>query len=234
MDVDWEDAIASLDDTKEDCSYFRLDEFDDVLSSLLLLKEYLPKTSTQPVFWKWVIVAAHSALQSACVCLLTRTDGSGALDKVAGDKLWKKLYGTSKDGQENLDNPSVEWPNETVANLPELLKRLPDGLSVTIPSSKAESYGFDLPGDLRRLHEFRHKFMHFRPVHWSVEIAGLPRMIRQSVDLTERIINSGHYQRFNRFTDHARELADLLGDIRHNLEAVEINYTTSAEYSPGP
>jgi hypothetical protein len=78
-DEDWEALANDPANENEDGKYLCIDEFGDVLISLSLLKDCLEKISDDASHWKWAIISAHSALQCACVCLLTRTDGSGAL-----------------------------------------------------------------------------------------------------------------------------------------------------------
>ena len=53
--------------------YLYFDEIEDVLSSVDLLAMIVPLVDEQPSYWKWIIVAAHSALQGAMVCALAAT-----------------------------------------------------------------------------------------------------------------------------------------------------------------
>jgi hypothetical protein len=60
--------------------YVRFDERQDVVASLELAA-YSAKMIARrnDLYWKWLIIAAHSALQGALVCALSGTDGLGAL-----------------------------------------------------------------------------------------------------------------------------------------------------------
>ena len=56
-------------------SHLRFDEIENVLSSLDLLALVGKLVRTKPSYWKWVIIAAHDALQGAMVCVLGGTSG---------------------------------------------------------------------------------------------------------------------------------------------------------------
>lgn len=178
--------------------YFQCNEYSDVENSLLLLKHSLGLADDEPAYWKWIIIATHSALQGACVCILTKTDGTGALTKKSQKEALKKLYG-EENGSRNLDNPDIPWPDPYIAPLDELLKRLPDGLKIVLPDRKAESYGYEIAGDLRRLSEFRNMMIHFPPSSWSLELAGLPRILERAVCLIKDIVASEANNRVNQF-----------------------------------
>jgi hypothetical protein len=199
MEEDW-GAIANNVD--EDAQWLHTDEFEDVEASLDLLMRTLEVVQDKPAYWKWAIVSAHNALQSAAVCILTQTDGSGALLASTEKALHEKLYGEDEDGR-FIDREDKEWPESRLATLDELLKRLPNNLSITLPGRRSGKYGFDEPGDLRRLIEFRNKFIHFTASSWSLEIAGLPRIIRRALEKSEAIVRHPDYPRFNRFPDTA-------------------------------
>jgi hypothetical protein len=61
----------------EDWVYF--DQYEDVLSSTDLLALLAPKLQDQPSHWKWMILAAHNALQGALVCAIVDSSGTSIL-----------------------------------------------------------------------------------------------------------------------------------------------------------
>jgi len=197
-----------------DLNYLSCDEFIDVENSLTLVRDALRNVKKSPAYWKSIILFTHSALQGACVCMLTRSDGGGALSKRAERALNNKLYGET-DGRRNMYNEAIVHPEPFIADLPALLDRLPGGLRVTLPARNAKCYGWDHAGDLRRLHEFRNMLTHFPSSHWSLEIDGLPRIVSVAVDLIFEIANSSRYANRNRF-DVSR-LKALKDDIQASL-----------------
>lgn len=143
--------------------------------------------SRDPLYWKWAIIAAHGALSGACVCRLTRTDGSGALDKDSTKELRKSLTERQNDSSES----DRELPPLRVASLFELLRRLPNSLEVQVP----RKFHPDLSGAARDfwfLNEWRSEFIHFKPESWHIEVDGLPSLVRQAVRKISDIITDPH------------------------------------------
>lgn len=217
MTWEWDDLLGTKNQDGEN-GWFQADEFVDVAISLRTLDAALNGVTRDRTFWKLAILSAHSALQGACVCILTGTDGTGALAEKSEKALMNKLYGETENGR-NLDDDTIEWPEEFIASLPELLQRLPDKFGATASKRSAKAYPMNLAGDLRRLHEFRNRLTHFPPTSWSLEVAGLPRILLRSLDLTEAIMKSGGYRRFNRFQD--MDLDPLVSSIRQSLAAMQ-------------
>jgi hypothetical protein len=203
--------------------YLEVDEFTDVVNSVEQLCVALDRALENPKLWKDIILTSHATLQGTCVCILTRTDGTGALAKGNQKALMHKLYG-EVNGSRNLDDDSVDWPEDFIADLPELLKRLPNGLAVSLPGRKAD-YGYDAAGDLRRLHEFRNKFVHFSPTSWSLELAGLPRVVSNALILAKQITVSNAYKRWNRFKD--TEVERMLDEALDKLMQIEKVFNSS-------
>src|SRR5262249_8303391 len=63
--------------------YIRFDEIEDVVVSAELVAHLAPLLDAHPSYWKWVIVAAHNAMQGAMVCALADCTGTSALDESA-------------------------------------------------------------------------------------------------------------------------------------------------------
>lgn len=150
-------------------SYVRFDEIENVLASLDLLATLAPlvKKRRSGSYWKWIIVGAHDALQGALVCAIADTTGTNVLSKKSAKKMLDWLEDTSR-----------EYPGEYMADFTTLLKRA----GVTLPSQDAN--------DIRKLHGLRNEFSHFTPKGWSIELAGLPRIINAALGLIERLMQS--------------------------------------------
>src|SRR4051812_15017130 len=96
----------------KDKDYVRYDEIEDVLSSLDLLAIVVQLVRKNPSYWKWVIVAAHDALQGAMICALNDTSGVSVLEQKSARKMldW-------------LETQEGEVPNERLAGFKTLLAR---------------------------------------------------------------------------------------------------------------
>jgi len=148
-----------------------------------MLESALGCIEQDKVFWKWSILATHSAVQGACVCFLTRTDGGGALDKRSEMSLLA------------YHNQSSQMASSKKYNRDRKLGSLDYPKNSEIPSNGVRNL------DFQRLHNFRNKLTHFESVSWSLEIEDLPRIIREALSLTKSNVSSNDYKRWNKFKD---------------------------------
>ena len=177
--------------------YVRFDEVEDVLSSLGLLALCAPLVQKEPSYWKWAIISAHAALQGAMVCALH--DRISVLDKQS-----------ARATLEWLDKKTARPPkNERLAHFNTLLQRFCESQPLALSQTQLK--------DIKLLHEhFRNSFAHFVPQSWSIEKAGLPRIVGAAVDATERLMaypNVVHKLSGNK----KHRLASYLGTIRTQL-----------------
>lgn len=149
----------------------RTDEADDVAGSIRHAIAARGMVGDDPLAWKWVALALHSALQGACVCHLTITASPvGALTKKSTDEWWAYLNAPPKS--------DLPRPKTVLMALPDLLK------AVRRPNSagdRSNAAGIAVSDDelawLRRFHDtVRNQFVHFAPMGWSIEVSGIPEL----------------------------------------------------------
>ena len=118
---------------------------------------------------KWLIVCAHNMLQGAMVCVLTRSDETGALDAKS---------------EQNMR----AW----LAPFPDLLERVQHVKNVGY--GKRETLYIDAAqrAKLDRLQRLRNKFQHFVPREWSIEVAYLRPTIDTAFVLTRTLMDEPH------------------------------------------
>lgn len=189
-------------------NYIDTDEQNDVLASLEMVQLALSHCEDNPNYWKWVVIALHSALQGALVCHLSDTAQLGALSNKSTTN-WLDWYNRGRKGT---------MPKKRLAGPQELLDRLIDGKaragrmdagSVTVsPDQKRD---FDL------LHEFRNDFMHFQPTGWVIEISGMPRIVKSQTKIIADIFSKGWAFRH---LDDGRKLA--LSTVLEKIRAAPI------------
>ena len=154
--------------------YLYFDEIEDVLSSVDLLAMIVPLVDEQPSYWKWIIVAAHSALQGAMVCALAATSSIPALEKKSAEKMRKYLE--TGEGQ----------PEQWLAKFDQLLERCRDGKCM---SDKPLQLSAAQVSQLSKLNDhFRNEFIHFKPQGWYIERALLPQIILTTVEIVEMLM----------------------------------------------
>lgn len=168
-------------------NWIRTNEAEDVASSLRHAMRTAQFTDSDPLAWKWVALAIHSALQGACVCHLTTTAAPiGAVTpRNAGE--WLQYFEHSR------TDPAAKPPLTQIMGLLDLLKatRKPHsagggGNDSGIPIRDAELAW------LRRFHEqVRNQFIHFEPMSWSLEVSGLPQLAALSARIIGDILAVG-------------------------------------------
>jgi hypothetical protein len=151
-------------------NWLRTNELEEFIGALEFAAEIIPSVANDPARWKWVIIALHNALQGVCVCALRGADTSGisVLDKDSGAAMWHWL---------NVDSREPEHPpppKEKLAKTLELYKRTKkdEYLDNPLPSNAARDE------DIRRLNSLRNEFIHFVPKGLSIELSGMPRIVR--------------------------------------------------------
>jgi hypothetical protein len=187
--------------------YIDFDERRDVLASLELLALLALKLHKNPRHWKWVIIAAQSAVQGALVCTLAGTHGIGAYTKDL-QKEWIAWY-DSREGP-----PPEQW----LERFDTLLKWACNAKRMAIAGSGALKLSAGQKRDLRRLHrEFRNQFIHFAPQGWSIELAGLPGIILTAIDTTVELMLGQPHIRNHLTGNQIRRIESCVTEVRTAL-----------------
>lgn len=123
--------------------------------------------------WFFAITDIHQALTAALVATVSGTNRIGALVGSQQEE-WLNFYEASR------EDPNAQAPKERdrIAPLTTLLSRAQscnDGTG-TLALTDGEA------SDLKRLNDFRNDLAHVKPVGWSLEIAGLPRILRAAAN----------------------------------------------------
>ncbi|MBZ0162821.1 MAG: hypothetical protein K8H74_08920 [Notoacmeibacter sp.] len=168
-------------------NWIRTDEAEDVVASIRHVIRSAKFVGEDPVAWKWVVIALHSALQGACVCHLTTTAAPvGAVtERNAGE--WLAYF------ERLRTNPNAKPPKTYLMSLPDLLRavRKPHsagggGNTAGVAISESELSW------LRRFHEeIRNQFTHFEPMGWSIEVSGIPEIAKLVARIIGEILECG-------------------------------------------
>ncbi|MDA9980289.1 hypothetical protein N9E38_02495 [Yoonia sp.] len=199
----------------DDPNWLSTNEFDDLLANLQALEALIWATSKSPVLWKWVIVAAHTTLQSLAVCKLTRTDGFGAKN----DDIEKKIgtfYADGKSTLHNYEEFEALAAKENMANFPTLMRRL--GYDLPKPEHvRKEQDATNLA--LYLLHDFRSTYSHYPPIQLTLEASRVRDIVRITVDILTSEFEKGGWKRRPLIT--LDEVTPLLASIRRRFEDFE-------------
>jgi hypothetical protein len=147
--------------------WLRVDEYTDVLSSTNLLALVGPRLKKSPSDWKWMILAAHNGVQGALVCAIQDSSSTNILSRQSAIEMlnW-------------LDTLEGDRPKEQLADFSMLVKKFRKKYPAALTPEQYRK--------VLKLHqEFRNKFAHFTPTHWSIEISMLPTLLENAFDLIE-------------------------------------------------
>ncbi|WP_138422681.1 hypothetical protein [Maritimibacter alexandrii] len=201
--------------------YYEIDEFEDVIGSLKALAAAVGDNPSK-LEVKWSFLAAHSALQGACVCILTDTRGLGALTRDSEKALSEYLEARSQEAMRNavggkpITIPLPAYPETRMANLRNLARRLPDDVRFNVANSGERSESEE-DEHLTLLSRWRDEFTHYPPQSWSIEVAFVVPILETTISKIEQISSHRAYKRFNRFSE--TEIEALIGSIRKTLKA---------------
>jgi len=202
-----------LDDN--DPNWLSTNEFDDLLANLQALEALIWATSKSPVLWKWVIIAAHTTLQSLAVCKLTRTDGFGAMNDDIEDKVYA-FYAKNKDTFHNGEEFSILAAKQNMANLPVLMRRL----GYDVPKNRGVLQEHDAKNQvLFWLHDFRSTYAHHPPIQLTLEASSVRSIVRIAVDIIDLEIKKDDWKRRPLIT--LDEVTPILASIQRRFENFE-------------
>ena len=161
--------------------WLKFDEREDMVCALEHAVDVAMTLDENPMNWKWLLIAVHNALQGALVCVLSDSHGTGALTEKSMKAVWDWYEARS-------DDPTATHPKEWLAPPLELYER-----------AKQENYMREFGGspiittrdqddDIRRLNALRREFAHYTPRLWSIECAGLPRIVLSTTAVVEGLL----------------------------------------------
>lgn len=192
---------SELDGSDE---YLRTDEAEEAVSGLESTAEFLGMVRSDPYRWKWVILALHSAAQGFMVLALRGGNGLLALrDDVAA--AWLEAY--------RNEGP---FPIEKLDSFLNLYKKVKSDRACLFSDSRPFVPKDTEGHSIRKLNKLRDDFIHFTPKGWSLELAGLPRICAESLNMIEFLYReSGNI--FLHEESQCRRIDAAIGSIRGSL-----------------
>jgi glutaminyl-tRNA synthetase len=191
--------------------WIRTDEREDAINAIEHVVECARTLPTNPSNWKWVLISLHNALQSALVCVLSGSAGIGALS----DTSMKNMLDWFDDSR---NDSSLSPPREQLADLMTLYKRSKDPAHMHEFGGNPIQTTHQQDDDVRLLNNLRRNFAHFTPKGWSIEGAGLPRIMRNTVEIIEELLVKHPAARRRLKTKQAKRAKDAIRDLRHIFE----------------
>lgn len=192
--------------------YIRLDEHEDVINALEHAANTAETLEKRPLDWKWVIIAVHNALQGALVCTMSGTHGTGALSDESMKAMWEWFEASRTD-------PNAPYPKEWLAPLFKLYERAKKQRYMGEFGGQPLSTTEEQDNDVKRLNNLRREFMHFTPKGWSIETAGLPRIVLNAILIIETLLLSHPANTFRFDQEHKARVEQAIKSLRSRLSA---------------
>ncbi|MBF7728756.1 hypothetical protein [Pseudomonas sp. N040] len=161
--------------------YFRTDTEHDAAFSLVAASDFLALADKKPHYWRWVVLAVHSAVQGSLALALT----NGNILHVQKPSVLSRLLAALESKGQNLNFPNPHMDN--------FLRLYAKAKQVDFLRSGATP----LPADERHeralmsLDEMRDEFAHFNSKSWSIEIAHIAETVAVACEVIEHVFRSG-------------------------------------------
>jgi len=153
--------------------YLRTSEHQEAVRSLEWAELQARSLRDDPYQWKWVLSALHSAAQGFMVLALWQGNGLLTLSEKDAKK-WCEAH-----------NKGENYPEDRLDSFLNLYRKIksPECFTHLGENSFVQHGQHDKSFEL--LNELRNKFTHFTPKGWSLELAGLPDVCLDVLDMVQ-------------------------------------------------
>jgi len=175
--------------------YLRLSEELNALDYLEKAVAFVRSAISNPVDWKWVVLALHGSIYGFMICSLKGTDPSRVINRTKrGDRLTD--FG---EALRRCQDPA--WMNMTYHSQP---------LTVSGEQKRALDYIHE---------EFRNRFIHYQPCLWSIELNGLPGILAHGFDIARFLsIETGNCVHLT--AEECKKIDQLVGEAKGVLASI--------------
>jgi hypothetical protein len=154
-------------------AFLRTSEHEEAVRSLEWAEVQARGLAADPYLWKWVVVALHNATQGFMVLALWNGNGLLTLRPRVAEK-WLKAY-----------QNGGPFPTEKLDEFLSLYAKVKDGNNFHTVGAGPFTPNATSDKSLELLNEIRNEFTHFTPKGWSLELAGLPKLGLDALDLIQ-------------------------------------------------
>lgn len=156
--------------------WYRTNPLNNAYNDLQKLNEFYDRAQQDESYWKWVILALHSALYNFMLISLMHTDMSG---------IWVKDI---RDIHERID---IFNKKMRLITFSEAFKRIRDANKMRkYVTSKPFVSSRDTVVSMVLLNkQYRNQFIHYAPVGWSITVAAIKEVIRDTLPVLSFLIS---------------------------------------------
>lgn len=195
--------------------WLRTDEIEEFIGGLEHCAELATTVGDNVMCWKWLILALHNTLQGVCTCALRGQDTAGIsmLTESSAKAVWHWL------DVESRKDPNSPMPDEKLASMTQLYKRVQEIEYLKEPH-RLPTHD-QMNKDVKKLNELRNEFSHFVPKGFSLEVSGMPRIVRHCCDAIEHLAVK-HPTFWHHLKEaHRKRIATGLLTLRKSMDAWE-------------
>lgn len=196
--------------------WLRTDERKEAIKALEMVLEQISRVKLDVYRWKWIIIALHNALQAFMVLALR---GSANFHLVKADDAEKYLAAIMEEGE--------PFPGEQLDFFLELYKKIKSNrMKMYVHSQPFKPTG-NQTRRVKKLHSLRNDFIHFLPKGFSVEVGGMPEVVKDCLAIISFLaFESGNVTWSNTDEDAGEKVKFLLQQIDVEATAIERIYAS--------
>jgi hypothetical protein len=176
-------------------AYLRTDSLEDAISSLELASVFYDHAQSDERYWKWFVVAVHSATQGCFALSLSSSPGLLVQKPGVATRILAAI-----EARTDIPVPHMDNFLRLYAKL-QSEGNLGASDSLPLPSSVEQEEG------LKSLDELRDEFLHFNTKSWSIEFALIELAARAGLEVSRSLLFRSNTIRM--FDDDAKQRADF-------------------------
>jgi hypothetical protein len=206
--------------------FLKFDEQQDAVFSLRMLNELLEKIPQDDQYWKWVIIALHSALQGFMVLACQGPDKLAIISDYKGAQqktqcYFRQVLGYDTETEINLPDLGLKKFSQLYdcIKLPEIMERS-DGARTFIPEERHDT-------SVKELNEIRGNFIHFFPKSRFEDPMDFVRIANDCIEVISFLVSESYAIAWYRL-DLENQTELLISEITSKLNKLKIHYSTLA------
>lgn len=193
--------------------YLRTDNVRIAVLDLETAVSYLKRTETEDVYWRWALASSHSATQGFMVAALQWSDGLATF-RDSDAQEWMKAY------REGTPRPRCRL--DTFLKLYKKIRN--PSYMQEVRGGKAWMPGGTHGRSMRLLNSIRNEFTHYLPKTWFIELAELPDVVGDALEIVEFLIKDSHTIAWGKNRPLRTAALEYLDDGRGILQKLRLEY----------
>lgn len=199
--------------------WLRTDERKEAIKALEMVLEQISQVKADVYRWKWIIVALHNATQAFMVLALRGGSNFHLVKKVDTKKYLAAIRGEGE-----------PFPNEQLDYFLDLYKKIKSDRMKMYVHSKPFKPSGNQTRRVKKLHRLRNEFIHFLPKGFSLELTGMPEIVKDCLSVISFLaFESGNVFWVEADQEAGEKLKDMIEKISREASSIEVIYSSVAK-----